>query len=326
VPWVRLDEEFARHPKVLAAGPLGMAMQVAALCYCNSYLTDGFVPRSVVAGLLDLEGLGMRMWMGEVAGGGEDATWQLVVSDVLDAGLWEEVHGGYLIHDYHQYQPSKAEVIADREQKREAGRKGGQASARARAQAGAQAGASVESTRIDSRSSGRTSREAIRESTPDTAADLHLQAGAQAPAKQALKQNPSPYPYPLSTSSGSTSSSVTEVDARDAAALAPLRHSLESVRLVVRWDKLGKYQRARIVELIAVHGIPALVAAAQRAWQPNDPPAYANAWLQHWEAIPPPLRVVTEKCAIHQAEKPCRGCAAGGRPQRASARASPSLD
>src|SRR6266540_5902380 len=65
MPWVRIDEEFARHPKVVAAGPLGMAMQVAALCYCNQYLTDGFIPRTVVAGLLDFAGLGMRMWQGD---------------------------------------------------------------------------------------------------------------------------------------------------------------------------------------------------------------------------------------------------------------------
>jgi len=263
VPWVRLDEEFARHPKVLAAGPLGMAMQVAALCYCNSYLTDGFVPRSVVAGLLDLEGLGMRLWSGELIGGGEDADWKLIVSDLLDAGLWEEVPGGYRIHDFHDYQPTKREVLELREKRKAAGQKGGLASAQARAE-------------------------------------------ASAPANTQAKLKPVPVPVV----SGSTSSSVTEVDARDAAALAPLKHSLESVRLVVRWDKLGKYQRARVAELVATHGIPALVAAAQRAWQPNDPPAYANAWLKHWEALPPPLRVVAEKCEIHQTEKPCRGCAA----------------
>lgn len=143
MPWVRLDEEFARHPKVLAAGPLGLAMQVAALCYCNSYLTDGFVPRSVVPGLLHLEGLGMRMWMGDLAGGGEDADWKLVVEDLLEAGLWEEVPGGYRIHDYHEYQPTKEQVLKEREQKRLAGQKGGKASAKARAGAAGQARASA---------------------------------------------------------------------------------------------------------------------------------------------------------------------------------------
>jgi hypothetical protein len=139
--WVRLDEQFAKHPKVVKAGPLGMAMQVAALCYCNTYLTDGFVPRAVVAGLLDFEGLGMRMWMGEFAGGGEDATWQLVVEDLLDAGLWTEEKGGYRIHDYLDYQPSKEAALKLREDRSAAGQKGGKASAEAKRQASASASA-----------------------------------------------------------------------------------------------------------------------------------------------------------------------------------------
>jgi hypothetical protein len=127
MPWVRIDEEFPRHPKVVKAGPLGMAMHVAALCYCNQYLTDGFIPRAVVSGLIDLSGIGMRQWMGEVAGGGEDATWELVVQDLEDAGLWEREQGGWRIHDYHDYQPSREHVLKVREVRKEAGRKGGQA-------------------------------------------------------------------------------------------------------------------------------------------------------------------------------------------------------
>ncbi|MGB9886787.1 MAG: DnaD domain-containing protein [Moorellales bacterium] len=114
-----------------------MAMQVAALCYCNKYLTDGFIPREVVPTLLNLQGLGMRLWQGELIGGGEEARWELIVRDLIEAGIWEEVEGGYRIHDYLDYQPSKAEVLAEREQKRLAGQKGGQASAQARAQASA---------------------------------------------------------------------------------------------------------------------------------------------------------------------------------------------
>jgi hypothetical protein len=148
MPWVRIDEEFARHPKVVAAGPLGMAMQVAALCYCNQYLTDGFVPRSVAAGLIDFEGIGMRQWMGELFGGGEDATWKLVVEDLLEAGLWIEEKGGYRIHDYHDYQPSREAALKLREDRSAAGHKGGKASAKARGQASASANAQAKSNPV----------------------------------------------------------------------------------------------------------------------------------------------------------------------------------
>jgi hypothetical protein len=147
--WVRLDEGFPRHPKVAASGPLGMAMQVSALCYCNEYLTDGFVPKHVVAGFLNLEGIAMNMWQGDMIGGGDDATWQLIVNDLIESGLWYETAGGYRIHDFLKYQPSKADVEADRKQKREAGRLGGINSAIARraktshSEAGAEASATA---------------------------------------------------------------------------------------------------------------------------------------------------------------------------------------
>lgn len=261
MPWVRLDEEFARHPKVLAAGPLGLAMQVAALCYCNSYLTDGFVPRSVVSGLLDLEGLDMHAWNNGMIGGSESADWKLIVSDLLDAELWDEAPGGYRIHDYHEYQPSKEQVLREREQKKLAGQKGGLASAQARAQARAAAPAQAESK---------------------------------------------PVPVPVTTSRD-LGSSVTEVDAR----LLPLRSALDDVKLVVRWDKIDPGTLDRLAWLIEVHGVPPLVTAAQRAWQPNDPPAFANAWLGAWDSLPlPKPRLVEELCEFHRQPKPCIGCAA----------------
>lgn len=112
--WVRLDDDFGNHPKLREAGPLGIAMQVVALCYCNKYLTDGFIPRSVIPSLLNLEGLAMRCWEGELVGGGQNADWSLIVEDLIGAGLWHEVDGGYQIHDYLEYQPSRAQVLAER--------------------------------------------------------------------------------------------------------------------------------------------------------------------------------------------------------------------
>lgn len=129
MPWVRLDEGFPRHPKIAAAGPLGMALQVAALCYCNEYLTDGFIPTGVARTLLDLDGIAMHMWQGEMIGGGQDATADLVIQDVVQAGLWKKVKNGWKIHDYHDYQPTKTQVLEMRKQRAEAGKRGGQAKA-----------------------------------------------------------------------------------------------------------------------------------------------------------------------------------------------------
>ena len=116
--WVRLDDQFAQHPKIKTAGPLGLAMQVAGLCYCNQYLTDGYIPDAAVPSLLHLDGITMHCWMGELVGGGDDATWELVVADLLEAKLWRKISGGYRIHDYKKYQPAKADVLAERENSR----------------------------------------------------------------------------------------------------------------------------------------------------------------------------------------------------------------
>mgnify|MGYP001593683904 CR=1 FL=1 len=134
MPWVRLDDDFAQHPKVVRAGPLGLALHVAALCYCNRYLTDGHVPLPVAKTLLDFSGLGMKMWEGDIVGGGQDATWELVVEDLVAAGLWGPINGGWEIHDYLDYQPSKTHVEATREARKNAGRTGGYAKALAKRQ------------------------------------------------------------------------------------------------------------------------------------------------------------------------------------------------
>jgi hypothetical protein len=105
---------------------------------------------------------------------------------------------------------------------------------------------------------------------------------------------------------GDLGSSVPVGDAR----LLPLRAALDDVRLSVRWDKLPPAAADRIVWLVDAHGVPALVAAAQRAWQANDPPAFANAWLGAWDALPLPRpRLVERPCADHGLPAPCIGCA-----------------
>jgi hypothetical protein len=117
--WVRIDDSFAQNPKVVSAGPLAMALQVAALCYCNRNLTDGFVPRPVARTLLDWEivdSSGTIHTLAITSGlSGNDVTSAFVISLLLDCGMWIEEDKGYRIHDYLQYQPSSQNVKEQRE-------------------------------------------------------------------------------------------------------------------------------------------------------------------------------------------------------------------
>lgn len=108
--WVRLDDGFAEHPKIVRAGPLAAALQVAALCYCSRNLTNGEVPSPVARRLLDI------------------AKPQQAIAALVREGIWEEGPDGYRIHDFLDYQPSRDEVRSARTElsakRRDAGRKG----------------------------------------------------------------------------------------------------------------------------------------------------------------------------------------------------------
>ena len=133
MPWVKLDDHFDEHPKVARIGPLGIALQVAGLCYCNRNLTDGFIPRAVARTLLDwqTEQDGVLWTLARTSGmQGDDVTAQWVIDLLVDAGVWEEADGGYRVHDYADYQPTKEAIDIERRKKQAAGQAGGLARAK----------------------------------------------------------------------------------------------------------------------------------------------------------------------------------------------------
>ena len=100
--WVKLDDGYILHRKVAKLGPDGVTLHVALLCYSAQHLTDGFIPKEDLKvawpwGRLDLS---------------------KAVRTLISAGLVEETKGGYQVHDYLEWQPSRAEVIAKREKER----------------------------------------------------------------------------------------------------------------------------------------------------------------------------------------------------------------
>lgn len=117
MPWVRIDEDFVQHPKVVQVGPFGVALQVAALCYANRNLTDGFVPYGAVRMLLDFNRIGENI--GEKVELWSEVGAMNIASRLVEAGLWEEVEDGFQIHDFEDYQPSRQDVLAEREKTRD---------------------------------------------------------------------------------------------------------------------------------------------------------------------------------------------------------------
>lgn len=124
MPWVKVDDHFDEHPKMARVGPLGWAVWLAGLAYCNRNLTDGFIPFAAARSLVSWDMLlphptepdrELVYTIGIGSGAhGHDVECSEVIDMLVDAGIWEHVPGGYRVHDYGDYQPSKADVMEER--------------------------------------------------------------------------------------------------------------------------------------------------------------------------------------------------------------------
>lgn len=94
MPWFKVDDTLPFHDKVIAAGNAAMGLWVRAGAWSMQQLTDGWIPARIA------HQLGTRR----------------EANRLCDAGLWEEKDGGYTFHEWNQRQPSRAKVMADREE------------------------------------------------------------------------------------------------------------------------------------------------------------------------------------------------------------------
>jgi hypothetical protein len=95
VTWVRLDDSMPEHPKMVGLTDRAFRQHIAALCYSNRNLTDGAIPLVIAHRL--------------VTSGKRHA------GELVTAGIWDTTNDGYQIHDYEDYQPTRAAVMRDRE-------------------------------------------------------------------------------------------------------------------------------------------------------------------------------------------------------------------
>ena len=94
--WIKLDDTLPNNPKILPLSDKAFRLYIEGLCYANQYLTDGFLNSVIVARL-----------------NGEETK-----TELIEAGLWDEVQNGVQIHDYCKHQTPKSEVQKKREQGR----------------------------------------------------------------------------------------------------------------------------------------------------------------------------------------------------------------
>lgn len=103
--WVKLDDGFYDHPKVIEASIAAIGLHALALSYCGKHLTDGKVSKRAVVTL---------------ARGAEG---EALAAELVEIGLWKSTPNGYEIHDFLHYNRSADDVKQERSAARERMRK-----------------------------------------------------------------------------------------------------------------------------------------------------------------------------------------------------------
>lgn len=91
--WLKMDDCFPGHPKVVKLSHKAFRLHVTALCYCAQNLTDGLIAREALP------------IIGAIAGKSKTLTDELEV-----AVLWIPVAEGWTVNGYLDLNPSKHEV------------------------------------------------------------------------------------------------------------------------------------------------------------------------------------------------------------------------
>lgn len=92
MPWFKVDDGLHSHPKALAAGDAALGLWVRLGSWSSNHLTDGLVPGNVATLL------------------GKPA----VLRKLVQVGLLDREGEDYRLHDFHEYNPSREKVLADR--------------------------------------------------------------------------------------------------------------------------------------------------------------------------------------------------------------------
>jgi hypothetical protein len=94
MPWFKVDDQLATHPKIIPVPLAAMGLWVKAGAWSSQHLTDGYVPRSALALL-----------------GARSAH----AAALVKAGLWHAELDGWRFHHWTDYQPGALETQALRE-------------------------------------------------------------------------------------------------------------------------------------------------------------------------------------------------------------------
>jgi hypothetical protein len=95
--YAMIDDNMPDHPKVARLSDRAFRLYVSSICFCARNLTDGLILRSQARRV------------------GADPD---LIRELVAARLWDAVPDGWQVHDYLEWNKSRADVLAFREQQR----------------------------------------------------------------------------------------------------------------------------------------------------------------------------------------------------------------
>jgi hypothetical protein len=104
MPYLLIDDGMAENPKVIGLSDKAFRLWITALVYCARNLTDGAISELAIRSLAPNCQIDRPL---------------SVVKQIVEAGLFDETDAGWLVHDFLEYNPSRAEMDRKRAKTRE---------------------------------------------------------------------------------------------------------------------------------------------------------------------------------------------------------------
>jgi len=108
--WVRIDDLAMTHPKLLRAGPDGVCLWLAGLCYANKHATNGLLPKVALPLLYASD-----EWSGTRP--------KRAAERLVSVKLWYDEGDSWRIHGYEDYQEEALKGAVEERRQRDKERK-----------------------------------------------------------------------------------------------------------------------------------------------------------------------------------------------------------
>ena len=288
------DDNIEDHPKFVGLSDGSFGLWFRCIGYCRRNTTDGFIPE--LAAATRARSRNPTPAIAEL----------LKTAPGCSNPLWHRVEGGYRVHDYLDWNPSREDVLAKLEVNREKGRKGGLKSGRLRresnpeASQGQAAGLVLASTQ--QQATGQVPARTQTNPDPIRSDPIRSDPISEAEAEARATRPPPPDEVPLDANGRAILEELKRhpklqelADARTASALAgrimigtrieDVLHAIDETAFDLLEGSSAEVARSKLRKYVANAKPHADTKRAKRGGPPTAPAPADRAWSSHTERL-----------------------------------------